>query len=206
MGVKEQFTDERMEVLTELVNIGIGRAGASLSEMVERRVQLQVPRLNMVDGEYLLESIADLDQNFSMVEQRFRGEFNGVAALMFRVDSASSMVCLLMGEEAPDADELEAEKESILTEVGNVLINGIMGSMSNVFKERLHYDVPEYDEEDLSVLCAEWADVDAVVLLAQVEFTVEGTEVVGRFMLLFDLGGTEEICQGLDRLLEDNDN
>ena len=47
------LTDEQQDILTELVNIGVGRAAASLSELVGKRIDLNVPKLVICDPETL---------------------------------------------------------------------------------------------------------------------------------------------------------
>ena len=44
-----RMTDETLDALTEILNIGIGRAAASLSRMVETRVELRVPEIELIE-------------------------------------------------------------------------------------------------------------------------------------------------------------
>ena len=134
-----EFNDEQVDAITELLNIGVGRAASSMSEMIDQHIELAIPHVTIGHLHELIDSVAH-DGDVSIVEQRFSGRFTGMSALMFPTESAQSMVYLLMGEEIPDdapSEELEMERESVLTEVGNVLINCLMGSLGNILEEHL---------------------------------------------------------------------
>ena len=59
-----ELTIEQKDALTELINIGYGRAAAALSELTGYRITLEVPRVSMHEIQAiapLLESMINLD-------------------------------------------------------------------------------------------------------------------------------------------------
>ena len=59
-----QMTSDQQDVMTEIINVGIGRAAASLSELLGKRIDLQIPRVTIC--------------NISSLSKR-RAPLNGVA-------------------------------------------------------------------------------------------------------------------------------
>ena len=199
-----EFNEEQVDAITELLNIGVGRAASSMSEMIDQHIELAIPHVTIGHLHELIDSIPH-EGDVSIVEQRFSGRFNGMSALMFPTESAQTMVYLLMGEEIPvdaPSEELEMERESVLTEVGNVLINCLMGSLGNILEEHLDYKLPQFTEQPLASLCEAWAEQADGMLIAEVEFTVADANINGRFMVIFEVGSLAALQQCLAGLLQ----
>lgn len=199
-----QLSVEQVDAVTELLNIGVGRAAASMSEMIDQHIELAIPHVTVGHISELLSCI-EQSGDVSIIEQRFSGRFNGMSALMFPTESAQTMVYLLMGEEIPDSassEELEMERESVLTEIGNVLINCLMGSLGNILEEHLDYKLPQFTEQPLKALCDVWAEQADGMLIAEVQFSVADANISGRFMVIFEVGSLEALQQCLTGLLQ----
>ena len=66
---------ERIDALTELINIGVGRAASSLNQMCGAHVRLQVPSVAVVDGDDLDTVIGlVLRQQLLIAEREGKGE------------------------------------------------------------------------------------------------------------------------------------
>ncbi len=195
-----QLTINQLDVLKELVNVGIGQAAGMLNEMIEFRIRLQVPAISLLS---LSETQQELGkrlglEELSAVKLDFSGSFSGTAQLIFPTESAATLVALLTGEEltSPDLDSL---KIGTLTEVGNIAINGVMGSISNMLEQPLQYDVPAYLEEDVQHLIPlAGNDFNVNVLLVQAQFDVEELQVQGDIVLFFGVGSFDTLLDAID--------
>ena len=49
----------------------------------------------------------------------------------------------LLGDEEDFEEEGSLEQEGLLLEVGNIVLNGVMGSLSNSISDQLEYSIPE---------------------------------------------------------------
>jgi CheY-specific phosphatase CheX len=120
-----QLTPQQNDMLTELANIGMGHAASTLNNLIGHRVRLQVPSVEIISHAH---PALTGDGSVAAVSMGFRGSFSGNAALMFPAESAAILVAALTGE-APDADLSEELRAGTLAEVGNILLNGVMGSI-----------------------------------------------------------------------------
>jgi chemotaxis protein CheC len=183
---------EQLDAIKEMVNIGVGRAAAILSQMTGERVLLNVPVVELVPRSDLETHLAMVSaEALAGVELGFRGPFAGTVALVFPPQSASNLVKTLTGDDADDLD-LDSVRIGTLTEVGNIVINGVMGSITNIIHEQVKYSVPSFFEGTMGglVLADDIGNYSAV-LLAQIGFSLESLRVTGDMVILFDMGSLD---------------
>lgn len=140
-----ELSPTQHDALVELLNIGFGRAGASLSSLTGHRVLLEVPhvaihpidRLNDTLGEYMKGEVAS-------VHQQFGGPVGGDAMLILDPVAATTLKELLTNEPALPLS-LDASAREVLTEVGNILLNACLGTFGNLLKIPVSFSVPDID-------------------------------------------------------------
>ncbi len=73
-----------------------------------------------------------------------------------------------------------------------------MGSIGNMFKERIIYSCPRYVEDTVnSITNTEVLNADVYILLAQTHFRIREHEVEGDIILLFELDSFEALLSAL---------
>ncbi|MBS9769676.1 MAG: chemotaxis protein CheC [Trichodesmium erythraeum GBRTRLIN201] len=195
------LTDKQLDILTELINIGIGQGAKMLNEMIESQINLQVPFLKLlakVEVQEVLRQRLGYDK-LSSIQLDFKGYFAGSAKLVFPRESAANLVAVLTGKNLENAD-LDIVQIGTLTEVGNIVINGVMGSLGNKLYKQIYYDVPCYAEEDIAQLLP-MEEPNNSVLLAQAKFDIEDLQITGDIILFFKVGSFD----GLLSVIEDLD-
>lgn len=181
-----KMTPAQLDAITELVNIGLGRAASILNEMASSHVRLTTPRIEALSlKEILMGKGRQLNATLSSVKMSFTGMMSGSAFLAFPPESALRLVSLLTGEdrESPDLDSLKLET---LNEVGNIVLNGVLGSISNALEGVMNYTIPSYQEGTLERMFVENVDEDDTVVLAVAEFTVEEQNIRGDTLLILE--------------------
>jgi chemotaxis protein CheC len=191
-----------IDALRELVNIGVGQAAGVLNQMLRSHIRLQVPHARVLSLSELKEEMEELGaETLSAVQLMFNGPSSGIASLAFPTDSAVKFVDILVGEESgiPDFDSI---KIGTLTEVGNIVLNGVMGSIGNILNQRIGYSVPTYIEDSVKgLLGLGGPDPSTTVLWAQTRFTIEQYQITGDVILLFEMGSLDVLLATIDREL-----
>lgn len=199
-----QLTDAHLDALKELINIGVGRAASMLNQMLDSRIVLEIPVVSILtlnDIQIELEKRFNSD-SFAAVRLNFTGSFSGKANLVFPTESAATLVSLLTGEEI-DSPDLDSVKIGTLSEVGNIVINGIMGSISNVLNQHINYAIPIYIEDSIKhILSLENTTEQTVFLLAQARFAIETLEIMGEIVLIFEMDSFGTLIKVIDKELE----
>jgi chemotaxis protein CheC len=189
----------QMDALRELINSGVGRAAGVLKEMTAADVTLHVPVVKAVSPAQLAGELAHYDEGrLSAVRIDLWGPFFGSAVLAFLPSSAANLVALLTGQ-APGAAELDAVAAGTLGEVGNILLNCVMGSISSALVQEMDYSLPVYLEETIeNLLPVAASSPSATTLLAEARFTVEAYRIVGDIILLFEVGSFDALLLAID--------
>jgi chemotaxis protein CheC len=180
------LTPPQLDALTELINIGLGRAAAILNEMATSHVKLTSPRIEALSLEAILAGKGrQLDANLSAVKMSFTGTMAGSAFLAFPPESALRLVSLLTGEDQ-DSPDLDSLKMETLNEVGNIVLNGVLGSIANALDGMMNYTIPSYQEGAFKSLFIENMNKADIVVLAVAEFDVEERNVHGDTLLILE--------------------
>ena len=131
------------DALVELLNIGFGRAGASLSRLTGHRVLLDVPQVSIHPVDRLHQSLRLVSENqVASVHQVFSGPVAGDALLLLDPVAACALKELLTSEPAlPLA--LDASTREVLTEVGNIVLNACLGTFGNLLHVPIGFSVPD---------------------------------------------------------------
>lgn len=130
------------DALTEHINISMGRCAQALSAMVGARVTLSVPELQVVTLKALPRVIADVGEgDIISVHQNFRGVLIGSALLLMRSEAATVLVDALVGRPHAPRRLLPSDHEA-LVEIGNILLNNVVGTFTNLLHGQVRLEVP----------------------------------------------------------------
>ncbi len=190
-------SSRQLDALKELINIGVGRGAEVLNTMLSSHIRLSIPFVRVLAPDaFQNEMMALGNGQITSVDLGFKGEFSGTAELIFPSETASKLVAALTGE-APIAEDLDAIRAGTLCEVGNIVLNGVLGSISNILRLHFNYSVPNYHE---GVLTSMWDSqrADASILLAKTRFVVEQLELEGDIILFFEVGALDTLLASID--------
>ncbi len=201
------LTPAQLDALQELLNLGVGRSAGMLNRMLNLHVNLEVPLIKVLPWSDIQQELNDhlgLDL-IAAVRLGFNGSFNGVAHLVFPPPSAAKLIAALMSEDTDHPDDLDAIKIGALSEVGNVVLNGVMGEISNVLHQQLRYSLPSYAEMPINcLLTPSEIDQHSLVILAQARFLIEQLLVVGDIILIFNINSFNILLLAIEDILKVN--
>lgn len=186
--------DDSVDAVRELMNIGVGRAAGLLNEMTGTHIQLKVPEIRILRYNELFHQKGLLgSERLSAVTLEFSGSFSGISMLVFPPESAAILIMALTGEKI-EAPELDALRIETLNEVGNIVNNAVMGSITNILDERLTYSLPAYFEGNIQqILGREISDDFEWVILAISQFILSDLNVAGNILMIFEIGSLDEL-------------
>jgi chemotaxis protein CheC len=151
MSLGQELSDLQLDALRELMNIGFGQAASALSEVIDLRVILSVPKILVLKPEEVpafIDSEVETDSAFSMVEQFFFGHFEGTSFLLLPEEEGRKLAGLFGAEGAALPPELEVgslERETIV-EIGNIIIGACVGKIAEILKDQVVFQAPRYVE------------------------------------------------------------
>lgn len=196
------LTAEQMDALREMVNIGVGRAAGVLNAMLRSHITLHLPIVQVMQRTELQSKIFEMSKGvFSAVRIGFKGPFTGSASLIFPAISAAKLVDLLTQDETASMD-MDAIRIGTLTEVGNIVLNGVMGAIGNELQQRMFYSVPIYIEDPMNTLFKEKnPDDTATVIWIQTRFVSQEQQIEGEIVILFGAGAMDLLMTAVNRAM-----
>ncbi|MEI6385132.1 MAG: chemotaxis protein CheC [Spirochaetota bacterium] len=194
------FNERSLSAMTELIGIGVGRAGEVLNTMLGSHVRLSVPTLREVQAGDLTAILEDRSiDSLSAVEMEFTGDFSGCAELVFTSADASRLVDVITAEVSSLEGDLDSIRAGTLCEVGNIVLNAILGTIVNEVRAELVYSVPIYlhgKAKNLLLGVAQGADI---VILVSTRFEIESILVDGDIAIFLSLETLVELEHALFR-------
>jgi chemotaxis protein CheC len=182
---------EEMErdALTELVNIGVSRAAASLRKMAGQQVLLSVPSLEVVTRSGATTLIRERESGeLVAVRQDFEGVFSGRALLIFPESNSMALVRAVAGAALSDSEAAELEDEA-LAETGNVVLNSCLATMANMLQRPLTMSLPQVVRSNGTGLfeMIQQGPENGVVLFLYINFAINDRDIRGYIAMLMDL-------------------
>jgi chemotaxis protein CheC len=147
-----QLTPVQEDALIELLNIGFGRAAASLSQLTGHRVVLEVPEVSVHSVDEVSEALERVIRTeVASVHQIFSGAVAGDALLILDQAGASILKELLTNEPALPLS-IDASAREVITEVGNILLNACLGTFGNLLNVQVTFSIPQLNLESLGAI------------------------------------------------------
>ena len=192
-----QLNELQHDALVELLNIGFGRAGASLSKLTQQRVLLDVPHVAIHPVSQLTDVLTELVRDeVASVHQVFTGPVAGDALLILDPVAAATLKELLTDEPALPLN-VDASSREVLTEVGNILLNACIGTFGNLLRVPVSFSVPDIDVARLQLVVDRIlgeGDAFRYALVITAGFRLREAEVTGYVVIVLTV-------QSLTRLL-----
>ncbi len=147
-----ELTEFQRDALTELINIGFGRAAASLSRITGHRVLLEVPQVAIHPMNEVNAALGRVVRgDIATVHQVFSGPVAGDALLVLDTAGAA-LIKQLLTDEMPLPLAMDASGQEVITEVGNILLNACLGMFGNLLKVQVSFSVPRLTLETLGMV------------------------------------------------------
>lgn len=203
--MNQHLTDFEKDQLVEVVNIGAGNASTALSQMVDKKVTVNVPEALIDRVEKVPQFIGESEKIMTVVLLKILGDAPGVMLLIFPPESALKLAGLLIKEQRKEINVLSELDRSALREVGNILSGASLTALSKFLDMSLLESVPESATDMLgsvadSVL-AEIGESSEIVLVFKVNFFVKDENIEGQLFFLFDPSATAKILEATKKKL-----
>ncbi|MGQ9824389.1 MAG: chemotaxis protein CheC [Desulfotomaculales bacterium] len=191
-----------LDALQEISNIGMGNAASSLAQLINRRVDMRVPRAYFLSFEDVVGLVGGYEELVACVSLRLLGDVPGVVLYLFEEQSTYRLVDLLLGLPPGTTAGLDEMAESAIKEIGNVLTGSFVSAISQMTGLRMITAVPLFAFDMLgavlSSLLVAAGRVEEEVLVIETElFPHQDGSVKGHFFLLTEPGALARLMAAL---------
>ncbi|MBQ7544499.1 MAG: chemotaxis protein CheC [Synergistaceae bacterium] len=209
MSDMESFSTLQLDAIKEVGNIGTGNAATALSGLLNRKIQMTVPKTELVSIYDLGEHYGDPMQIVGAVFVRSLGGFQCSLIFIQNEEDARLMVELLLKQQfgtfIPVGEIPQDMTDSALSEVGNIVLSSFLNAINMLLGTQHQISVPGVAHDMLSsildVVASIYGQMGETALLVNTELSVEGLEegrkVSGHIILIPDPDALELLLRKL---------
>ncbi len=141
----DELNDMQYDVLKEIGNIGAGNATTALAQMVNMKVDMSVPKVEVDPFSQLADFIGSEEEQVVGMLLQMSGDVDGMMMFFFNMRSAHNLVDMLMGRpitDDNDSDEFSEMDMSALSEIGNIISGAYLVALSKLTNLTIETSVP----------------------------------------------------------------
>lgn len=197
MTEKFEINELHLDVLKEIGNIGAAHAATSLSQLLNRKVDMYVPNVKLVTFDEMFDLAGGPEEQVASIFLRIQGDITGSMFFMLSIESANHFIRLLIGDESFNLQN-EANSEfgiSSMQELGNILSGSYLAALSDFTGLNIQPTVPSLSVDMVGAIVSfgliEISQYSDEVIVVDTEIKEEGVDgdqkhINGNFFLLPD--------------------
>lgn len=195
----EKVSEQYFDVLSEIGNIGAGNATTALSQLLQSRVDMDVPQVKLLNFKNLGDTLGGAEQIMTGIYLMVEGDITGSIMFLIEQNAAKHLVGKMLGGQSEGLRFTEME-ESCMKEISNIITGSYLNSLSALTNLKIYPSVP-YMTTDmagaiLSVPAVEFGQLGDKILFIQTQFR-DDISIDGFFVLIPDVESYSKILGSL---------
>lgn len=144
MSFTDKINSLHLDILREIGNIGAGNAATALSKLLNKKIEMKVPNVEIVSFDEMMEMAGGSDKIAAGVFLRIEGDAPGSMFFMLPLEQATNFIRDMIGDETAQLSEPPYEELSLsaLQELGNILSGSYLSALSDFTNLSLYPSVP----------------------------------------------------------------
>lgn len=197
----ESIDDFEFDVLTEIGNIGAGNATTALSQLINTRIDMHVPKVELLSFADLAQVIGGEETLVAGILLHLEGDIDGSMLFILESNAARLLVQQLIGCGGSESETFTEMEISALQEIGNIISGAYLSAISTMTNMAISVSVPSlaFDMAGaiLSVPAIEFGKLGDKALLIESQFRDLDVDISGYFILIPTLESYARILKSL---------
>lgn len=197
------LNDMQKDALKEIGNICAGNAATALSQLLNKKVSIVVPRILFIPIEEVPNAVGGADKLVVGLILRVLGDIPSHILFIFSQKDALALASFMTQKPVSDEKIITELERSALKEIGVILANAYVGALSAFVGMGLVPSVPELIADMagaiVDYILIELSDVYKYALLVESEFCEVSASIKGHFFLIPNPIGLEMILKAVDK-------
>lgn len=189
------------DVLREIGNIGAGNATTALSQLINGKIDMSVPKVELLEFKELSDIVGGAETLVAGILLTLEGDIDGMMMFMLEEIFAHHLVNRLMGKETIEIETFSEMDKSALQEIGNIIAGAYLSSLSSLTNLTITASIPYLSIDMagaiLSVPAIEFGKVGDKALLIQSQFGEDDEAINGYFILIPTVESYSKIMKSL---------
>ncbi len=138
----DELSDLQFDVLKEIGNIGAGNATTALSQIMNTKIDMGVPKVALVPLSEIAGIIGSEDQVICGILLAMEQDVSGTMMFLLNEESAQTIVASLMQAPPKPFSEFAEIELSALSEIGNIIAGAYLSALSTLTNLTITASVP----------------------------------------------------------------
>lgn len=187
----------QLDALKEVANIGAGNSATALSILLQTKIDMAIPNLNLIEFNTVLDNYKENVVVAILV--KILGDIQGSTLYIFEEEIALNMISKLTYQNEKFISEMG---ESVLKEIGNIVASSFMNSIADFTKLKITASVPAIANDMLSAILSstfiEAGQFEDYILDIETLFKGYGeNSIEGHFYFVPAPGSLEKILESI---------
>ncbi len=206
-----QFTEDQYDMLKEVVNQAMGKAGSDLAELLKSFVDLVVPDINIIPVEQVVDKILERSvfgetELVTLFRQTFSNPsfMNGESIVIFNHETREKISDIMGCADSED----RMEELDFMLELSNLIVGACMNSISEqLFGQEMSFSSPELISENIPLQDVVYDRFKRrkfkwdYTLLSNITFTLKDRSFKSDLVVFISQEAIQLINDSIDKLL-----
>jgi len=207
MTFNNRITSWHLDVLKEIGNIGAAHAATSLSSLLGKKVDMKVPKVEMVSFDDMMDLAGGPENVVTGIYLRIDGDITGSMFFILPIEQSNRFIRSLIKDKTFDFQQPPVSELGIsaMQELGNILSGSYLSALSDFTGLKIYPTVPALSVDMvgaiISVGLVELSHISDFVIVIDTAILeddlTESESVKGHFFLLPDPESFDTIFKSL---------
>ncbi|MFJ8063799.1 chemotaxis protein CheC [Psychrobacillus sp. NPDC096426] len=204
---EKNITSLHLDVLKEIGNIGAAHAATALSTLLNKKIDMKVPKVEMVSFDDMMDLAGGPENVVAGIYLRIEGDVTGSMFFVLPVEQANRFIKALVQDSSLDFQTGNVSElgVSAMQELGNILSGSYLSALSDFTSLKIYPTVPALSVDMVGAIVSfglvEVSHISDYVIVIDTaiteESTPDGESVNGHFFLLPDPDSFKAIFSAL---------
>lgn len=186
--IYNELNETHLDILKEIGNIGAGNAATSLSQMLTKTIEMNVPEVKILNLEDAIDTMGGHENIVAGVLVSFFGDIDGVILFLLKKEFVHLILNSLMGTELNSFEEISEMEMSALSEIGNIMVSSYVNSIASLTEMAIDITVPsvcvDMTGAIIEAVASEFSEISDKVMFIKEKYFCEEETVYSNMLLL----------------------
>jgi chemotaxis protein CheC len=183
------LSEVQLDAVREVGNIGAGHAATALSQLIEKKIMITVPKVLCLPLSKVVYLVGGPQALIAGVSMHVLGDISAKIVLILPRNSALQMAGLLTKQDTEERQTLTMLEHSAIKEAGNILAGAYLNALTEFLGLLLLQSVPQLIFDMAEAVINELSkglSINTEVICIETEFMESNKVIQGYFFLMPD--------------------
>lgn len=208
-----KLTEVQRDALQEVGNIGGGNAANALAQMINKRVDINIPSVEMVELDEFASTLSKKNEKLLIAWSNVIGKTRATVLSLFNLKDAVDITSIIVDD--PDKKQIDLRKKimkasdfpdlyrSALSEIGHILGSHYVSAIGDLLGLRLMTEPPDMSvdtgQQLFTILKEEIGLLKKLSLVISTKITITDFKIMGSFLFIPSLETLQDLLDALMR-------